>query len=169
MVLKGPSWLWLTSGLSQSLQGWIISRSTISSWFFSPSKCLKPQIRSIFYVPKGGKWIVVVELQSYCSFWEDGRAVTYTLVLWFICCDFANQVPAPFSLPVCPAFSKALASELSEREGRVLWGGRMPTFLRLLPSCEWCQVIWWLLVAEQSVINYSLTILSRISQTADFK
>ena len=96
MVLKGPSWLWLTSGLSQSLQGWIISRSTISSWFFSPSKCLKPQIRSIFYVPKGGKWIVVVELQSYCSFWEDGRAVTYTLVLWFICCDFANHRKVPW-------------------------------------------------------------------------
>ena len=61
-----------------------------------------------------------VELQSYCSFWEDGRALAYTLVLWFICCDFANQVPARFSVPVCSAFSKALASELSEREERVL-------------------------------------------------
>ena len=117
MVLKGPSWLWLTSGLSQSLQGWIISRSTISSWFFFPSKCLKPQIRSIFYVPKGGKWIVVVDSQSYCSFWEDGRALTYTLALRFICCGFANQVPAPFSLPVCPAFSKALASEFKWEGG----------------------------------------------------
>lgn len=43
----------------------------------------------------------------------------------------------------------------------------MPTFLCLLSSCEWCQVIWWLLVGEERIINCSLITLPRIFPPPD--
>lgn len=58
------------------------------------------------------------------------------LILWLICCDFVNQVPTPFSICLCSAFRKVLASELSEREEQVMKVGRMPIFSFLLLSCE---------------------------------
>ena len=107
LVINGPerSLLALADVWAQpSLQGWIISRSTISSWFFSPNKCLKTQIRSIFYVPKGGKWIVVLSCSHIVLFgkmeghwlthWSSGLFVAILLIKCQLAFLFLSAQPS---------------------------------------------------------------------------